>query len=184
MFAVVVTGPPGAGKTSVLTALADALGDDDVPHAAVEVELLVWAHPALSDEQRRRHVKATCELYRAAGHRLLLLAQTVATDEDLAELLGAVGADEHLVVRLEAEPDTLVQRITDREPESWSGLSELVGHERVLAASMPALGGVDLVVSTERQRPEAVAERIRAARPDVLRRPAGRSRPTYARSYE
>ena len=171
MFAVVITGPPGAGKTSVLTALADALRADDARHAAVEAELLAWAHPALSAEQRRWHLETTCELYRAAGHRLLLVAHTIESDEALAELLAAVGADEHLVVRLEAEPATLVRRITDREPAGWSGLSELVGHARVLAASMAALRGVDLVVSTERQRPEAVAEHVRAARPDVLGRP-------------
>jgi tRNA uridine 5-carbamoylmethylation protein Kti12 len=66
VFAVVLTGPPGAGKTSVLTALVDALSDDDIAHAAVEVETLVWTHPALTDEQWARHVRSACELYRAA----------------------------------------------------------------------------------------------------------------------
>ena len=33
---------------------------------------------------------------------------------------------------------------------------------------MPALGGVDLVLSTESERAEDVAARIRAARPDRL----------------
>ena len=73
----------------------------------------------------------------------------------------AVGADEYLLVRLEARPATLVERIIDREPESWSGLPGLVAHARQLAASMPALRDVDLVVSTEGQRPETVAQRIR-----------------------
>ena len=54
MFAVGITGPPGAGKTSVLTALADALSDDNVPHAAVEAEALRWAHPAITGEQEMR----------------------------------------------------------------------------------------------------------------------------------
>jgi len=50
VFAVVITGPPGAGKSSLLTALVDALSDDDIAHAAVDVESLVWTHPALTDE--------------------------------------------------------------------------------------------------------------------------------------
>ena len=54
MRAVLITGPPGSGKTSVLTALVDALSDDDVPHAALEVEAVVWTHPALDDERRLR----------------------------------------------------------------------------------------------------------------------------------
>ena len=172
MFALILTGPPGAGKTSVLTALVDALSDDDIAHAAVEVEALVWTHPSLTDEQWARHVRAACELHREAGHRLLLVAQTLETDGDTAELLGAVGAGEVFVVRLEAEPATLVERIVEREPASWSGLAGLLEHARELAATMPSLAGVDLVLSTEGQRSEDVAARIRAARPDRLLGPS------------
>ena len=161
MLAVVLTGPPGAGKTSVLTAIVDDLSDDGVPHAAIEVETLVWTHPAVSEERWARHVETTCALHRDAGHDLLLVAQTAENDDELARLLAAVGADEHVVVRLEAEPDTLAARIVEREPESWSGLTELVEHARELAGTMPALRGVDLVLSTEGERPEAVAARIR-----------------------
>lgn len=172
---MLITGPPGAGKTSVLTALVDALSDDDIAHAAIEVELLEWAHPGLTDEQRARHVRTMCELYREAGHQLLLIAQTVETDDDLGKLLDAVGAEEHFLVRLEAQPATLVERIIEREPAGWSGLDGLVEHAQELAVSMPALRGVHLVLSTEGRHPEAVAERIRAARPDQLLSPAAAS---------
>jgi cytidylate kinase len=168
MFAIVLSGPPGVGKTSVLTALVDALSDDEVVHAAIEVEMLVWAHPALSDEQWERQVRNSSSLYRQAGYRLLLVAQTVETEGDLAQLLDAVGADGFFLVRLEAQPATLVERILAREPAGWSGLSGLIEHAQALAATMPRLRGFDLVLTTEGQRPEAVAERIRAARPDIL----------------
>jgi hypothetical protein len=78
-------------------------------------------------------------------------------------------------VRLEAPHATLAQRIIDREPASWSGLPGLVEHAQQLAVSMPALRGVDLVLSTEGQHAEAAAERIRAARPDELGTKARRS---------
>ena len=173
MFAVVLTGPPGAGKTSVLTALVDALSDDDIAHAAVEVEALVWTHPAVTREQWARHVRAICALHRQAGHRLLLVAQTLETDADVTELLAAAAADQVFLVRLEARPATLVRRIVEREPPTWSGLDDLVEHAQELAASMPALSGVDLILSTEGERPEDVAARIRAARPDWLSRRRG-----------
>lgn len=113
MFVVVLTGPPGAGKTSVLTALSDALSDDDVPHATIEAEALRWTHPALSDEQELRHLATMCALYRDVGHDLLLVGQTIETDNDRTQLMDAVGADEYFVVRLEAQPATLVQRLIE-----------------------------------------------------------------------
>jgi hypothetical protein len=173
VLAVVITGPPGAGKTAVLTALADALSDDDIAHAAVEVEALVWAHPALPDEQWTRHVELACELYRQGGYDLLLVAQTLETDDDVAQLLAAIGAEELFVVRLQARPDALADRIVAREPASWSGLRALVDHAQALATSMPALAGVDLVLSTDDQRPEDVAARLRAAHPALATPGAG-----------
>jgi len=168
VFAVVITGPPGAGKTSVLTALVDALSDDDIAHAALEVEMAAWTHPELTDEQWARHLRSAGALYRQDGFTLLLVAQTLETDADTAQLLQAVGVDEVFLVRLEAEPSTLVERLIEREPASWSGLPELVEHTQELAATMPDLTGVELVLSTEGQRPEDVAARIRAACPEQL----------------
>jgi adenylate kinase family enzyme len=178
VLAIVITGPPGAGKTSVLTALSDALSDDDVAHAAVEVETLAWTHPALSDEQRAQHIRLNCQLYRDEGHTLLVLAYTLETDADVAELLAAVGADDTFLVRLEAQPAALVERITARESACWSGLPRLVEHARELASSMPGLASIDVVLSTEGQRPEDVAMRLRAALPALAGRGRGGTLPT------
>jgi predicted kinase len=149
---ILVTGPPGAGKTTVLTALVDALSDDDIPHAAAEVEALAWTHPALPDARRLAHVRTVC-----AGHALVLLADTVETPAELAALIEATGAEEAFVVRLEAPPDTLAARIAAREPDSWSGTEALVAHARAMAR----VPGADLYLSTEGARAEDIAARIR-----------------------
>lgn len=54
MFAIVVTGPPGAGKTSVLEALSDQLADD-VRHAMIDIEALTATHPALDEDRWLAH---------------------------------------------------------------------------------------------------------------------------------
>ena len=74
----------------MLTALVDALTDGDVPHAAIELETLAWTHPALSDERWLKHVTTTCALYRDAGHQLLLVAETLETDDDADRLRDAL----------------------------------------------------------------------------------------------
>lgn len=165
VFVLVLTGPPGVGKTSVLTALVDALSDDDVAHAAIEVEALRWAHPALGREREMLHLEALSTMYREAGYDLLLLARTVETDQELLRLLEAASADERFVVRLEARPATLVDRIVAREPEAWTGLPELVEHAQRLAVSMRDLNGIDLVLTTEGRRAESVAASIRETLP-------------------
>jgi hypothetical protein len=169
VFALVLTGPPGAGKTAVLEALSDSLVLEDVRHAVVETEALTSAHPALDDEQWRAPVAAVCGLYRDFGYELLLVAVTVEADEDLRALVHAVGADEHVVVRLEAEPATLRRRIIEREPDGWPGLDELLSASERLGPIIANLDGIALALSTEGQRPGAVAARIRDAFPAALR---------------
>jgi len=160
VFALILTGPPGAGTTSVLTALSDTLSDADVPHAAVEVEALRCTHPPLTLKEEMHLLHTVCGLFRDSGHRALIIARTIEDDDEIAAMLGAIDPDDHLVVRLEAHPATLVARILAREPASWSGLEALVAHTQELAASMPGLCGVGLALSTEGKRAEDVAERI------------------------
>lgn len=168
MFALVVIGPPGAGKSSVLEALSDLLVVDDVAHAMVETEWLTATHPPLDDAQWFAHVQAACGLHREQGQRLLVAA-TVDDDADLGALLDATAADEHVVVRLEAERETLRRRIIAREPGGWSGLEQLVDASARLGPAIAGLHGVALALSTEGQQPAAVAARIRDAFPRALR---------------
>jgi broad-specificity NMP kinase len=168
VFAVVVTGPPGAGKSAVLLALADALIDDDVAHATIDVDDVAWAWPYPETNERIELMRALWEAHRRAGHELLVVGEVVESSDQLNALLGAVGADDHLLVRLEAPPALLRQRILQREPPGWSGLDHLLAEAEVLAGSQRQLEGVHLVADTARAGPEAVAARIRAERPDLL----------------
>lgn len=178
MFALVLTGAPGAGKTAVLEALSDQLVIEDVRHALVETEALTSAHPPLDDNQWFEPIQAVCGLYRRLGYPLLLVAVTVESGEDLRRLVAAVGADEHAVVRLEAEPETLRRRIVEREPAGWSGLDELLAASARLSTVIAGLDTVALALSTEGQQPGPVAERIRDAFPGALRPAAGRPAPS------
>lgn len=169
MFALVLTGPPGAGKTAVLEALSDALTAEDIRHATVEVEAITSAHPPLGDDERVMPVEAICGLYRRFGYDLLLVTATVERAEDLRDLVAAIAADAHVVVRLHAEPQTLRRRIIEREPETFTELDELVAASARLAPVIAGLDGIALALGTEGRRPAEVAADIRDAFPVELR---------------
>jgi broad-specificity NMP kinase len=168
VFAVIVTGPPGAGKTTCLIALADALIDRQVAHAAVDVDEVAWAYPFPSDGERLVLLGHAWDAHRGAGHDLLLVAEVVESNAHLAELLSAVGADDHLLVRLEAQPATMRERIVAREPAGWSGLEHLLGEVERYAVALPKLDGVHVTLDSERLSPEEEAALIRSERPDKL----------------
>ena len=168
MFAVLVTGPPGAGKTATMIALADALADEGIAHAAVDVDEVAWAFPYPDLAGRCHHLRAAWAAHREAGHELLLVSEVVESSEHLAQILGAVEADDHLLVRLEATPATMRERIVDREPPTWSGLEHLIGEMERYAVSLEELDGVHLSLDSENLTPEEIAARIRSERPDRL----------------
>ena len=168
MFAVVVTGAPGAGKTAYLIALTDALVDDEVATRPSTPTRSAWAYPYPRIEARVELLRRAWAAHRDAGHDLLLLGEVVESTEHLAELLEAVGADDHLLVRLTAPYMLLRQRILAREPADWSGLEYLLEETSAGRWRSRSSTACTSRSTPSRTGPHEVAARIRAERPDRL----------------
>ena len=162
MFALVLTGPPGAGKSEVASSLHDSLGEAGVDAALLEVDALERSYPPIDRERSISHLATLASSYREIGTDLLIVTATLEDDAYRQAVFEATGADRHLLVRLEAEPETLRERLLAREPPGWEGLPELLNASRALAASMKELPGVDVVLSTEGEQPAAVAAQVEA----------------------
>jgi predicted kinase len=161
--AVLLIGPPGAGKTTVLTALMGLLEADDVRYSAVEVEGLALVHPWPDDDAAFAHVEFIADSFRRRGYPVLLVSATVEDSDYLGRLLAALPSGEVLLVRLDAPPELLRERLTRREPPEWVGRPRLLQAAGRLAASIAALPGVDLVLSTVDTDPVQVATAVRNA---------------------
>jgi energy-coupling factor transporter ATP-binding protein EcfA2 len=160
---VVITGAPGAGKTSVLTALIGLLEADDVRFAAVEVEALALVHPWPDDDTAFDHLAYVAESFRRRGYPCLLVTATIVSPEYLRRLRDAVRSDDVRLVRLAAPPALLRERITRREPPEWVGLPRLLEAAETLATAIAALPGIDLVLHTEDVEARIVAAALRDA---------------------
>ncbi len=158
--AIVITGAPGAGKSSALTALSDLLGDEGAEHVTVELDDLKRGHPYPGMERGIDNLAAFAAVQRTG---LMLVAATLTSPAEVGRLLAAVGCDDHFLVRLHARPETLVRRVRARETIPWSGLEPLIARTPSLQATIATLPGVHLALSTERAAPQELARTIRSA---------------------
>ena len=114
-------------------------------------------------ERSLSHLAMLAKSYREVGSEVLVVTATIEDEDYRTDLLAAAGVDEHLLVLLEADPETMRERILDREPPGWSGLPGLLNASRSLAESLRLLDCVDVTISTEDRQPSDVAAEIELA---------------------
>ena len=158
-----ITGAPGAGKSSLAQAFTTLLDNAGVEHGAIESEQLAWGTPWLPDALIWEQLASIVRLQRSYGRRMFVVVATTETQEDLEGLLRAIGAERSFVVALSVPGEVASARVLEREPERWAGRAALAAHAAELAPVIPALPGVDLVLSTDGRGAEAVAAEILAA---------------------
>jgi adenylate kinase len=117
-WAVLLTGPPGAGKSSVLERLATLLEIEAVEFGALESEQLGWGSPWLLGESWLGQLRAVLELQRQAGRRRFLIAATTETSEALEAVCDAIAVDRLVSVLLSASAEVVATRIEAREPDA------------------------------------------------------------------
>jgi chloramphenicol 3-O-phosphotransferase len=162
-MAVVLTGPPGAGKSSVPEKLATLLEIEGVEFGALESEHLGWGSPWLYGTPWLRQLRAVLELQRQAGRRRFLIAATTETTEELEAVRKAIAVDRLVSVLLGAPAEVVAARIDAREPDAWPGKQRLINHARHLAVSMQDLAGIDIRIDTVDRAPGDIAVELRDA---------------------
>ena len=165
--AVVITGAPGSGKSTVAGKLATLLEIEGVEFGALESEQLGLGWPWLAHDAVVSQLREVIRLQRRAGRTTFLVVATTENSEELADVIDAIGADQVATVLLTAPADVVAERIAAREPDSWPGKQKLIAHASELALSMPQLSGIDVVVSTDGREADDVAAEVVAAMRDA-----------------
>jgi adenylylsulfate kinase len=125
--AILVSGPVGSGKTTVLLALDELLAERPESYALVDLDWLCWVRPAADAALTPRaalstNLAAVWETYRRAGVERLVLARAVASAEKLETIKDALSGVDVFVVHLVVPRTTLEARLRARD--SGEQLSE------------------------------------------------------------
>ena len=115
-----LNGPPGAGKTTVGTAVHDLLSARKIPNTFVDFDALTrtWPKAEGAPFNWRLGLTNLASVWtnaHAAGSRRLIVATVIETDADRADLATAVGATTLAVVRLTAPVAAMRARLAGRE---------------------------------------------------------------------
>lgn len=170
---LIVTGPVGAGKTTVAAAISAELERRKVAHAWVDIDQLAQCFPRPADDPfharlAMENLAAVCRNFIAAGAGRLILPRVIEAVADGPAIAAAVSGGHLTVVRLTARPETVAARLRGRE--SGESLEWHLRRAPELTGIMERNGIGDIVVETDGRIPEELALDI-LERVDWIRKP-------------
>ncbi len=160
---LIVTGPVGAGKTTVAAAISAELERRAVAHAWVDVDQLAQCFPRPVDDPFHgrlvtRNLADLARNFREAGAGRLILPYVIEDAAGRAAIASAIPGGELTVVRLTVRPETVAARLRGRE--SGESLAWHLRRAPELTGIMERNGVGDLVVETDGRTPEELAVEI------------------------
>lgn len=162
---LVITGPVGAGKSTIAAALSDILAAQDIPHGMIDVDYVRRCYPAPPNDRfhaalGRRNTAAVAANYRAAGARVIILADVVEHQEQRSEYEIAIPNAAVRIVRLRVPMDLIAERLRMRQRGSGESLEWHLKRAPELEAIMSEREIGDLVIDVERRSPQEVSTEI------------------------
>ncbi|MGH2377488.1 MAG: hypothetical protein ACRDGT_03360 [Candidatus Limnocylindria bacterium] len=163
---ILITGPVGVGKTTLMGEMGEALLAADVPHATVDFDQLRACHPrpAADDVWGTKlglaNLAAIWRNYMRAGASRLLIARVIESRDELSGFEDAVPGAAITVVRLRASVETLRSRVHRRGP--GSDMQWHLNRAGDLARLMERSRVEDLLVETEGREPRELAAEVLA----------------------
>jgi predicted kinase len=150
--AVVLSGAPGVGKTSLAEEMFDQLRERDIRHAVIDVDALCLSYPYRTGDPYNsvtaiENVASVWANFSRQGIDRLVLVRVVESRADVERLLAAVPGAHVTVCHLAASPMTVEERI--RRREVGSSTESLAARGRQLAAMAPDADFVDIVLETD-----------------------------------
>ena len=162
--ALVISGPPGVGKTTVGWRVFDLCTDADDDPALVDLDMMGSAWPAPDDDPfqsrlRAKNLAAVWGNYHAVGSRRLIMAGVVESEADQNTLSAAAGSPV-IVCSLLASPAALESRIRGRGRDHGPDLDKLIARAADLATQLTHAGVTGFAIDTEDRSVDEIADEV------------------------
>jgi broad-specificity NMP kinase len=164
---LLVSGPPGSGKTAVTWQVFSRLARLDVPHGIADLDLLGACWPRTADDSfherlSARNLGAVWQNFKRQGAGRLVAAGVVESREQLDLYRDAVPGCDIVLCRLRAGPDVLRARILGRGREVGADADALSRRAVELSEKLEHAAIDDFVVDTDGRTLAEVAELVLA----------------------
>ncbi len=161
---LLITGPVGVGKTSVLGEVTELLEAAGIAFAAVDLDGLSWCYPSPPGDDRfrssltLRNLAAVWRNFEAAGAGRLVLSRVIESRDELDRYREAVPGADITVVRLRASDAALRERVDRREIGLGHGWHSARAIE--LARLMDERKVEDVLVETDGRTVDEIAREV------------------------
>jgi predicted ABC-type ATPase len=160
---ILISGPVGVGKTTVAQEMSNQLAETGVAHTFVDLDALTYTYPRRDDDpygqnlalKNLQAVWANAQIYYP---RVLIIARVIETAAGALEIADTVNASECTIVRLEAQDETLLNRVHQREQGAGHAWHEARALE--LSQSLSETDFANLVLGTDDRSVGDIANEI------------------------
>lgn len=149
---VLFTGTVGSGKTAVVEEVVTLLREQEIPHAAIDLDWLCQVYPPppadpYNEDLMLSNLSAIWDNLRKARPDRLVLARVIENREHLTRYQHAIPGAEITVVRVLASERTILERLRRREVGSY--FEPTWARSRELAAILQQAQAEDFAVSND-----------------------------------
>lgn len=121
-YALIITGPVGSGKTTVMAALTELLEKHNQPSAGIDMDNLRWFFPKQPGDPfggfvGRQHLAFIAANYRALGIPVLAIADVIENEEGRQQMVETLPDYEVQVIRLRVPMELIEKRLRVREKD-------------------------------------------------------------------